>query len=325
MTVLRYAMRRVLWTVPVLLVCMTILFGLMRAGGGNPLRHAPPAGLSNVAWVKYGDPKPESITRNIERRLGLDLPWYDQYFHYLGSVARLDFGPTFTFTNRSVNSILREQGPVTLELALLALGWAVALGVPVGVFAALRHGTAVDRAVTALTAMTIGLPIFFFGTVFAWLFSVKLGLVPPFGWTSWRTKIVPSLVLGLVPFSQIVRVLRFEMIEVLARDHVLAARGKGLRRPRVIQAHVLRPALIPLVSMPGPVLGQLVAGLFVVEWIFSIPGLGRYFIAAAEVGDYPLTLGLTIVLTATIALANVLSDIALAVLDPRIRDTALGS
>lgn len=320
---LRYAVKRVLWTVPVILVCMTLLFGLMHVGGGNFLRHPPPAGLSNVGWVKYGDSKPESITRNIERRLGLDLPWYDQYLHYLRGVAQLDFGPTFTFTGRSVNSILREQGPITLELVLLALGWAVLLGIPLAVLAALHHGSLVDRFLTALTAVTMGLPIFFWGTVLAWLFAVKLGLVPAFGWSSWDAKIVPALVLGLAPFSQIVRVLRFEMLDVLGRDHVLTARGKGLPRARVVRTHVLRPALIPLVSMPGPVIGQLVAGLFVVEWVFSIPGLGRYFIAAAEVGDYPLTLGLTVVLTVTIALANVVSDIGLALLDPRVRDAAI--
>lgn len=317
---LQYALRRLLWTIPVILVCMTLLFVLMRVGGGNFLRHPPPASLSNVAWVKYGDPKPESITRNIERRLGLDLPWYDQYLHYLKSVAQLDFGPTFTFTGRSVNSILREQGPITLELALLALGWAMALGIPLGVAAGLRRGKFLDRALTTLTAVTMGLPLFFVGTVFAWLFAVKLGLVPPFGWDSWQSKILPVLVLGLIPFSQIVRVLRFEMLEVLGRDYVLVAHGKGLRKSRVVGTHVLRPALIPLASMPGPMLGQLVAGLFVVEWIFSIPGLGRYFIAAAEVGDYPVILGLTIALTVTIAIANLLSDIALAALDPRMRD-----
>lgn len=320
---LRYAVKRVLWTVPVILVCMTLLFGLMHVGGGNFLRHPPPSGLSNVGWVKYGDSKPESITRNIERRLGLDLPWYDQYLHYLRGVAQLDFGPTFTFPGRSVNSILREQGPITLELVLLALGWAVLLGIPLAVLAALHHGSLVDRFLTALTAVTMGLPIFFWGTILAWLFAVKLGLVPAFGWSSWDAKIVPALVLGLVPFSQIVRVLRFEMLDVLERDHVLTARGKGLSRARVVRTHVLRPALIPLVSMPGPVIGQLVAGLFVVEWVFSIPGLGRYFIAAAEVGDYPLTLGLTVVLTVTIALVNVLSDIGLALLDPRVRDAVI--
>jgi oligopeptide transport system permease protein len=318
---LRFVLRRILWTIPVLVVCVTILFGLMRVAGGNFLRHPPPAGLSNVAWVKYGDPKPDAITHNIERRLGLDLPWYDQYLHYLRSIAQLDFGPTFTFAGRSVNTILKEQGPITLELALLALGWAAALGIPVGVLAASRRGSLLDRTVTALTAVTMGLPLFFFGTVLAWLFAVKLSLLPAFGWTSWQTKILPVLVLGLLPFTQIVRVLRFEMLETFGRDHVLVARGKGLRGRRVVSAHVLRPSLIPLVSMPGPILGQLVAGLFVVEWIFSIPGLGRYFIASAEVGDYPLTLGLTIVLTVTIVIANLLSDIALATIDPRVRDT----
>jgi oligopeptide transport system permease protein len=323
--VLQYALRRLLWTIPVILVCMTLLFGLMRIGGGNFLRHPPPAGLSNVAWVKYGDPKPESITRNIERRLGLDLPWYDQYLHYVGSVAKLDFGPTFTFTGRSVNSILREQGPITLELALLSLGWAIALGIPLGVAAGLRRGGILDRVLTLLTGVTMGLPLFFVGTVFAWLFAVKLGLVPPFGWNSWQSKVLPVLVLGLIPFAQVVRVLRFEMLEVLGRDYVVVAQAKGLRKSRVVGIHVLRPALIPLASMPGPMLGQLVAGLFVVEWIFSIPGLGRYFIAAAEVGDYPVILGLTIALTVAIAIANLLSDIALIALDPRLRDAeALG-
>jgi oligopeptide transport system permease protein len=318
--VARYILRRLLWTIPVLLVCITLLFGLMHVGGGNFHRHPPPAGLSNVAWVKYGDPKPESIKRNIERRLGLDLPWYDQYLHYVGSLSRLDFGPTFTFAGRSVNSILREQGVITLELALLALGWAFALGVPVGAMASIRRGSLLDRAVTALTATTMGLPTFFVGTVLAWLFAVKLGLLPVYGWSGWQARLLPVFVLGLIPFAQIVRVVRFETLEVLGRDYVLVARGKGLTHGQVVRRHVLRPALIPLASMPGPLLGQLVAGLFVVEWIFSIPGLGRYFIAAAEVGDYPLTLGLTVALTIMIVIANVLSDIALAMLDPRMRD-----
>jgi ABC-type dipeptide/oligopeptide/nickel transport system permease component len=318
--VLSFALRRTLWTIPVLLVCVTILFGLMHAIGGDPLRRGPPLGLSNQAWVKYSDPKPDSITRNLRRELGIDAPWYEEYVRYLGALARLDFGPTFTFRYRSVNSILREQGPITLELTAIAIGWAVVLGVPLGIAAALRRGTLVDRAVTMATALTIGLPLFFFGTVLAWLLSVKVGLVPTFGWGGWRSKLLPSLVLALLPLAHIARVLRFELIEVLERDHVLAARAKGLRRFRIVRVHVLRQALIPLVSMTGPLLGQFVAGLFVVEWIFAIPGIGRYFVAAADARDYPLTLGLTVVLTATIVLMNALSDITLAALDPRIRN-----
>jgi ABC-type dipeptide/oligopeptide/nickel transport system permease component len=317
---LAFTLKRVLWTIPVLLVCVTLLFGLMRAIQSSPLRHAPPLGLSNVAWVKYGDWQPEAIRRNQERRLGIDKPWYVQYIRYLRSLARFDFGPTFTFPNRTVNSILREQGPITLELALLALGLAFALGIPLGVLAALWSGTLVDRVVTALVAVTMGVPAFFAAAVLLWLLAVKAGAVPAFGWDGWRAKLLPSFVLALGPLSMITRVLRAEMLAVLGNDYVRSARAKGLRRGRVLRVHVLRPALIPIVSMTGPLLGSLVMGLFVVEYMFAIPGIGRYFIAAAGVGDYPLTLGLTVVLTTAIVITNLLSDIALAALDPRIRD-----
>ncbi len=134
---LAFAVKRVLWTIPVLLVCVTILFALMQGVRSSPLRHGPPLGLSNVSWVKYSDWQPEAIKRNQERRLGIDKPWYVQYVRYLRGVARFDFGPTFTFPYRTVNSILREQGPLTLQLMLLSLGIAFALGVPLGVLAAL--------------------------------------------------------------------------------------------------------------------------------------------------------------------------------------------
>jgi ABC-type dipeptide/oligopeptide/nickel transport system permease component len=169
-------------------------------------------------------------------------------------------------------------------------------------------------------AGTMGIPNFFFATVLGWLFAVKLGLVPTFGWDGWRAKLLPSFVLSLVPLALITRVLRVQMLEVLSNDYIRAARAKGLRRARIFRVHVFRPALIPVLSMTGPLIGSLVTGLFVVEYIFSIPGIGRYFIAAAGGGDYPLTLGLTVVLTVAIVLANMLSDIALAALDPRIRD-----
>jgi ABC-type dipeptide/oligopeptide/nickel transport system permease component len=317
---LAFAVKRVLWTIPVLLVCVTILFGLMRAIDSTPLRHGPPLGLSNVAWVKYSDHQPEAIKRNQERRMGIDAPWHVQYVRYLRSLARFDFGPTFTFPYRTVNSILREQGPITLLLVFLALVWAFALGIPLGVAAALWSGTLVDRIVTALIAVTMGMPNFFFAAVLLWLLAVKTGVVPAFGWDGWRAKLLPSFVLSLFPLSMIARVLRAEMLEVLGHGHVRVARAKGLRRARVLRVHVLRPALIPVVSMTGPLLGGLVTGLFVVEWTFAIPGIGRYFIAAAGAGDYPLTLGLTVVLPAAIVLANMVSDIVLAALDPRIRD-----
>jgi ABC-type dipeptide/oligopeptide/nickel transport system permease component len=317
---LLFALKRVLWTIPVLIVCVTILFGLMQAVRSTPLRHGPLLGLSNVGWVKYSDQQPEAIKRNQERRLGLDAPWHVQYLRYLGSVARFDFGPTFTFPYRTVNSILREQGPITLVLVLLALLWAFALGVPLAVLAALRSGSLVDHIATAVIAVTVSLPNFFVAAMLVWLLAVKAGVVPTFGWEGWRAKLLPSFVLALVPLALITRVLRAQIIEMLASDHIRTARAKGIRQARVVRVHVLRPALIPVVSMTGPLIGSLVTGLFVVEYVFAIPGIGRYFIAAAGAGDYPLTLGLTVVLTTAIVVANMFSDIALGVLDPRIRD-----
>ena len=315
-----FALKRLLWTIPVLLVCVTLLFGLRHAAGGSPLRHGPPLGLSNEAWVKYGDPKPDAITQNMKRRLGIDAPWYEQYWRYLGSLARLDFGATASFSSRSVNSILREQGPITLELVALSVFWVVVLGVGLGISSAVLRGTLFDRLTTAVTGLMTAIPVFTLATVLIWLLAVKLSLLPTSGWDGWRTRVLPPLVLALLPVAHVARVLRYEMIEVGTREFVLAARAKGLRRGRVIAVHVLRPAAVPVLSMAGPLLGQLVLGLFLVEWIFAIPGIGRYFIAAAQARDYPLTLGLTVVLTTAVLLVNLASDIALAAIDPRTRE-----
>jgi len=317
---LAFALKRILWTIPVLFVCATLLFGVMQAMNASPLRHGPLLGLSNSRWVKYGDYQPPGIERNQKRIFHLNSPWYEQYVRYLKMLAKFDFGPTFTFRYRTVNSILREQGPITLQLVLLALCWAFALGIPLGVIAALASGSYVDRVVTTLIAVTMGLPNFFIAALLGWLLAVKAGIVPVFGWDEWRAKILPSFVLSLVPMALIARVLRAQMIEALESEHVRAAQGRGLRRARIVRVHVLPSALIPVLSMTGPLLGHLVTGLFVVEWAFAIPGIGRYFIAAAGAGDYPLTLGLTAVLTLAIVIANLLSDLALAAIDPRIRE-----
>jgi oligopeptide transport system permease protein len=313
---LLFTVKRLLYTVPVLFVAVTLLFGLTRAIPNNPLKHGQPLGQAFT-----GEHLDNPVTPARKRKFGLDKPWYDQYGHYLGGLVRLNFGKAFVFGGGTltVNDIIRQQGHVTLELVLLAFGWALLLGIPLAVVAAARHGTILDRAVTVVTAMTLGLPSFFVGTVLLWLLSLKMGVVPTFGWAGFRAKLLPSFVLSLVPFAVITRVLRAELLEIWGREFVQAARAKGLRRRRILRKHVLRPALIPIVTLLGPLLGQLVTGMFVVEFIFNVPGIGRYFISASEVGDWPLTLGLTVVLTAAIALTNVAADVALAVLDPRTR------
>jgi oligopeptide transport system permease protein len=320
--VLSYAVRRTLWTIPILFVVVTLLFFLMRSIGGSPLRRGQLVGISNVAWSKSADWRPESIERNMNRAFGLDRPWYRQYASYLESVVRFDFGNTFSYRSLTVNSIVERQGRISLELGLLAFGLALAGGIPLGVLAALRHGSAVDAAARVATAGAVALPAFLVGTLLSWLVAVRWGMLPTSGWDSWRAKVLPTLTLALVPGAWCARLVRASVLETLRSDYVRAASAKGLRRPRVIGVHVLRNSLVPVVTALGPLLGLLVTGSFIVEEVFSIPGIGRYYVAAVLARDYPLVLGLTVVLTVAIVLANLLVDIAHAALDPRIRESA---
>ena len=316
-----YALRRAFWTIPVLFLVVTLLFVMLRAIGGDPLRPAPLLGMSaSQGWYKKGDAKPESIEANMRRRLGLDRPWHAQYVDYLRSVATFDFGPTHSFRARTVNSVIRDQGPISAELGLLALAWALVLGGVLGFVSGLRAGGPLDAGSRTAVSLAAALPAFLVGALAIDLFAVRLGLFPTSGWDGWHSKLLPSFVLGLVPAAYCARLLRAGLLETLGREYVVTARAKGLRRPRVLSVHVLRNAVGPLVTALGPLLGYLVTGSFVVEYVFAIPGIGRYYVAALLARDYPLVLGLTVVLTLAIVLANLIVDLVQAALDPRLRE-----
>ncbi|MGE5689848.1 MAG: ABC transporter permease [Pseudomonadota bacterium] len=317
---LSYAIRRTLWTIPVLFVVVTILFFMMRSIGGSPLRRGQLVGISNVAWSKSGDWRPESIERNMNRRFGLDLPWYGQYRNYLEAVVRFDFGNTFSYRYQTVNSIIERQGRISLELGLLAFLLAVSVGVPLGVLAALRHGTAADGVARFASLGAASVPAFLVGSLLISLVAVHWSLVPTSGWGPWQSKVLPTITLALLPAAWCMRLVRAGMLETLGSDYVRAAAAKGLRRSRIVSVHVLRNSLVPVVTAFGPIVGYLVTGSFVVEHVFSIPGIGRYYVAGVLARDYPLVLGLTVVLTAAVIVANLLVDIVHAALDPRIRD-----
>jgi ABC-type dipeptide/oligopeptide/nickel transport system permease component len=318
--VLSYAIRRTLWTIPVLFLVVTLLFFMMRSIGGSPLRRGQLVGISNVAWSKSMDWRPESIERNMEREFGLDRPWHRQYASYLESVVRFDFGSTHSYRYLTVNSIIKRQGKVSLELGLLAFLVAVAIGIPLGALAALKQGTLADTAARFLTAGAAAVPAFLVGPVLIALVAVHWELLPTNGWDSWQAKLLPTLTLALVPAAWCARLVRGAMLETLRSDYVRAASAKGLRRSRVVGVHVLRNSLVPVVTALGPILGILVTGSFIVEEVFSIPGIGRYYVAAVLARDYPLVLGLTVVLTVAVVVANLLVDVLHALLDPRIRD-----
>jgi ABC-type dipeptide/oligopeptide/nickel transport system permease component len=302
---------------------VTIVFFMMRAIGGDPFRRGPLLGLSNVAWVKYGDYQPESIKRNQRERYGLNLPWYQQYGNYLRGVVTLDFGPSLSFRNVRVNDLIKELAPRSLELAALSFLWAFALGIPMAVLAALRPGSAFDVGARIFSSVGFALPNFFVATLLVYYLSVKLGVLPTSGWTDgWKHKVLPSFTLGLVPMAYCVRLLRASLLETLELDYIRMARAKGLSRSRVVLKHALRNSLIPLVTVSGPLLGYLITGSFVIENIFAVPGVARFYVASVLARDYTVVLGLTVMLALLIVFVNLVVDVAHRMLDPRLQDAA---
>jgi len=300
-----FVLRRVLWTIPVLLLVILFTFLLVRAIATGPFspENAPPA---------------------VQSKFHLDKPWYVQYAYYVKGVFTFDLGPSMSRT-RTVNDIIAEQYPNSLLLGLLALAWAFAIGIPAGLIAALRPRSVLDFTVMGLSTVGFAFPNFLVATLLIYYCSVKLGWFPTSGWPNehWeldRHVVLPSLTLSLMPMAWFARLLRGSVLETIGQDYVRAARARGLRSKQIIFRHVLKNSLFPLVTVAGPIIGYLITGTFVVEWIFSIPGIGRYFITAAFARDYSVVLGITVVLSVTIIVANLLVDLAYFALDPRTRD-----
>ena len=316
-----FVLRRVLWTIPILWVVVTIVFFMMRSIGGDPFRHGPLLGLSGAAWVKYGDYQPPAIRQNQRERYGLDLPWYKQYANYLRGVATLDFGPSLAFRSVRVNELIRELAPRSLELTGLAFLWAFLLGIPLGVLAALTRDSPLDYGARLFSSVGFALPNFFVATLLVYYVSVKLGWLPTSGWTAgWKPKVLPSFTLSLVPMAYCVRLLRGSMLETLELDYVRTARAKGLRMRRVVFGHALRNSLIPLITVVGPLLGYTITGSFIIENIFAVPGVARYYVASVLARDYTVVMGLTVVLALLVVCANLVVDVAHRALDPRLRE-----
>jgi oligopeptide transport system permease protein len=321
LSVLSFALRRLLWKAPTLLVVFTTTFFMLRAIGGNPFRHGPLLGHGNPNWAKYNDPQPESIAANAARTHGLDRPWYRQYAYYLAGAATFDFGPSLTYRSRTVGEIVRQQSVPTLQIGLLAFVLAVGIDVPLGALAVLRAGTTVDVGTRLLSSVGIAVPSFLLASLLIYLVSVRLGWLPTSGWRpGLRHAVLPAIALAAASLAYVVRLVRASMLETLREDYVRAATAKGLRRRTVVARHVLRNSLIPVVTAVGPLLGFLVTGSFVIESVFAIPGIGRYYISAVGARDYPLVLGLTLLLATVIVLVNLAVDLVHGALDPRVRE-----
>ncbi|MBB4005203.1 MAG: ABC transporter permease subunit [Aurantimonas endophytica] len=304
---LAFALRRLLSTIPVLLIAVTACFFILRLAPGGPFdqeRALPPEVLANLRAYYH-----------------LDDPLIMQYLRYLGRLAQFDLGPSFVTKDFTVARQLAIGLPYTLILGGTAFVVAVLGGIAAGIYGALYQNRAADYAIAALVMAGLVVPNFLVAPILQLVFGIKLDWLPVGGWGdgSLRFLALPVIVLALPHIARISRLMRGSMIETLNANFVKTARAKGIGRRRIILRHALRPALTPVVSYLGPAAGYLLTGSIVVEQIFGLPGIGRYFIGAALNRDYGMVLGTVIFYMVLIVVLNLLVDLAYAWLDPKVR------
>ena len=302
---LRFVVRRLLQVIPVLFVIITATFFMVRFVPGGPFTAEKAI--------------PPEILKNLEAHYGLDQPLWRQYLTYLGSIARGDLGPSFKYPNRTVNEIIGDKLPVSLELGGLALIVALALGLTLGVLAAVRRNTWLDYLASSTGLLGICVPTFVLGPLLVLFFAIHLGWFNASGWYGPADRVLPALTLGFVYAAYIMRLTRGGMLEVLNQDFIRTARAKGASETRIVFRHALRGGLLPVVAFLGPGIAGILTGSFVIETIFQIPGLGREFVNSAFNRDYTLVLGTVILYASLIVLCNLVVDVVLVWLNPRLK------
>ena len=306
----KFIVRRVFWTIPVLLLVILMTFGMMKAIKGNPFRHTE----RNI---------PVAIQKNLNRAFHLDKPWYVQYAYYVKGVFTWNLGPSMLQRDQTVNDIVSECFPISAENGGLAMLFALIVGIPLGIVAALRQNSIVDYTAMSFSNIGFAIPSFLTSTLFLYFFALKWGNAtgfPTYGYSGFHAKVLPAIALGLGPMTYFARLVRGSMLETLQQDYIRTAKAKGLHWRRVVGLHVLRNSLIPAVTAAGPLLGYIITGSFIIERIFNIPGIGQYYVTSISSRDYTVTMGLTVLLSILIIGANLIVDIMYGVLDPRTRD-----
>ena len=294
-----------LWIIPVLIFISLITFVLMHSVPGGP-------------WDREKKLAPQ-VVENLNRRYGLDKPLWEQYLTFLSNAAQGDLGVSFIYQDRKVTDVIREGFPVTATLATAAIVIAILIGIPLGVLAALRQNSWVDYLCLFFATIGASVPNFVMGIVLMIVLSVGLHLLPTGGWGSWQKVVMPALALGFYPAALLARMTRASMIEAIRQDYVRTARAKGLVENVILWRHIFKNALIPVVTVLGPWVAILITGSFIIESIFAIPGIGKFYIQGIFARDYGLLMGTTLFYAVVIAFANLFVDLVYAFIDPRIR------
>jgi oligopeptide transport system permease protein len=304
---IRYFLMRLAGAIPTLLIIVTATFFLMRAAPGGPFDQEQTL--------------PPEIVANLQSAYGLDQPIWIQYGRYLRSLSHGDFGPSFKYKDFTVTELIAQGFPVTLQLGVIAMALALLLGIPLGVYAALRHNRTADYAAMSMSMVGIAIPSFVVLPFLGLLFGIWVHWLPVAGWepNSLRYLVLPVITLALPPLSIIARMTRGSLLEVLRSDFIRTARAKGLSMQSIVLKHALRPALLPVASYLVPAVAAIMTGSLVVESIAGLPGIGRYLVQGALNRDYTLVLGMVIIYSTLLIGMGLLVDVLYVWLDPRVR------
>ena len=304
-----YIIRRVLLLFPTILAIYTITFVLMHATPGGP-------------WSNTGDkPIPPIVLQRLNQAYGLDKPLWQQYVNYLDHVLHGDFGPSYAQRSLTVSDIIKQAFPVSFKLGLIAMAIAIVSGVSLGVLGAIKHNTWVDYIASFAAIVGISTPSYVVVSLLVLILASHLHLVPTGGWKGAFSSlvIIPAIALALYPAAVLARYTRSSMLDVLKMDYIRTARAKGLRERRVIVRHAIQNSLLPVVTVAGLILADVITGSFFVESIYSVPGLGRYFVQSITNRDYPVILGTVLLFGVVISVMNLIVDLLYQALDPRIQ------
>ncbi|MBW4698457.1 MAG: ABC transporter permease subunit [Aphanocapsa lilacina HA4352-LM1] len=302
---LKFVLRRLLLAIPVLLVVVTISFFLVRLAPGGPF-------MEERAY-------PPAVIEKLNAKYGLDKPLHEQYFNYMQRVIlHLDLGPSTRYLDRTVGDVIAQGLPNSMLLGGTAYLTALVLGMAAGIIAALRQNSGVDYGAMAVAVLGVSIPNFVLGPLLVIVLSLTLYWLPPARWGDLSHLILPALTLSALYTAYIARLTRSGLVEVLRSDYIRTARAKGLRESVVLLRHALRGSLLPVVSYSGPALAFLLGGTIVVEKLFLIPGLGNFFIEAANARDSFIVVGVTLVVATLLIVLNLVVDIVYALIDPRI-------
>lgn len=304
---LKYIVKRVLIAIVSMFLLITITFFLM---------HAIPGGPFSAGEQKNLNPE---VIELIRARYGLDLPVHEQFINYVEALLHGDMGLSMKKINYTVNELIAESFPVSAQIGFIAIIVALAIGIPLGIIAALRRGGVADMLSMTLATIGISIPTFVIALLLMYAFCMELAILPTYGWGEMKHFILPVACLCLAPIANITRLTRSTLMEVVQQDYIRTARSKGLSEFSVIGKHAMRNAIVPVVTYLGPLVASLMTGSFAIERMFMVPGIGRYFVNSVSDRDYTMIMGVTIFYGMFIMICTLIVDIAYALIDPRVR------